>query len=97
MFGVQDNVIFGNIRIDRAKREPCIICGHPTGDCVGTTNPPARIVGANIARTEDEPGVLATEDIFEYVQITPYTKTRVLVARAGQIVPRKRAERLGLI
>lgn len=97
MFGMQDDMVLGNIRIHRAKREPCIICGHPTGDCVGTTNPPARIVGANMARSQDAPGVLATEDIYEEVQITPYTKTRVLVARAGQIVPRQRAERLGLI
>jgi hypothetical protein len=58
-----------------------------------------RIVGEEFYRDRPvkEPGVLVNEDIFEEVNITPRTKTKVLVARAGTYISREKAEKYGLI
>ena len=29
-------------------REPCPVCGHPTGDCVGSASNDIKIIGASI-------------------------------------------------
>lgn len=86
---------FGDITISGADRQPCPVCGHPTGDCAGSsdlpnTKLPQQIVGS-------EPQVLVEEDITEERQITPYTKTRVLIHRKGDYVPLSRARELGLV
>lgn len=44
-----------------------------------------------------EPMILVEQDITEERQITPYTKTRVLVHRKGDYVPLSKARELGLI
>jgi hypothetical protein len=92
-------ILFDNISILRASREACPVCGHPTGDCSDGTSTPARIIGEEFYRDRPtrEPGVLVTEDIYEEVNITPRTKTKVLVAKAGTYIPRDKAERYGLI
>lgn len=41
--------------------------------------------------------VLVGEDIWEEKQITAYTKTKVLVARAGSKIPLVQARELGII
>lgn len=82
-----------------ATREPCPVCGHPTGDCTGTdalTTPP-RVQFAPLEKPRaDDPMVLVPEDIWEDVQITSLTKTRVLVAKAGTYLPLVRAREYGL-
>jgi hypothetical protein len=90
---------FDDVRLLRADRRPCPVCGHPTGDCAEGLTPPARIVGSEFydRKTAKEPGVLVPEDIFDEVNITPRTKTKVLVARAGTFISREKAEQYGLI
>jgi uracil DNA glycosylase len=54
-------------------------------------------LGESFARRQDEPGILVEEDIFEEVFITEFTKTKVLVARAGSYITLDKAKGLGLI
>lgn len=72
------------------------MCGHPTGDCEGTAKPPIRVIGESFAKPGAEVGVLVDEDIYEEVWLTPYTRTMVLVAKAGSRVPFEKAVELGL-
>lgn len=41
--------------------------------------------------------ILVEKDVTEERQITPYTKTRVLIHRVGDYVPLSRARELGLV
>lgn len=83
-----------------ASREPCPVCGHPTGDCTGEAAadaPPVRVQFAPLEQPKhDDPEVLVEEDIWTDVQITSLTKTRVLVARAGTYLPLAKARELGI-
>lgn len=82
----------------RATREPCPVCGHPTGDCTGDSGPPKRIWGlGDVPSMVEGQTVLVGEDIWEEKQITAYTKTKVLVARAGSKIPLVQARELGII
>lgn len=100
-YGLDGNaeILFDNITILRATREPCLVCGHPTGDCADGAVIPKRLVGEEFYRDRPkrEPGVLVVEDIYEEVNLTPRTKTRVLVAKAGTYISREKAEYYGLI
>ena len=85
----------GDIMVSEADRKPCPVCGHPTGDCTGSsdlpnTKLPNQMVGS-------EPMILVEQDITEERQITPYTKTRVLIHRKGDYVPLSKARELGLV
>ena len=86
------------VRILRATREPCLVCGHATGDCSGPSGAPHTIFGANI-KTENtaEPMVLVGKSIYGERQITPFTKARVLLAAAGSYIPAAKARELGLL
>lgn len=95
MFG-DDEYILPNVRYLRADRQPCPVCGHPTGDCAGEQQPPVRILGGPYDNRKTEPGVLVTEDIYEEVFLTERTKTTVLVAKAGTYIPLQKAIELGL-
>lgn len=92
-------ILFDDVRILRASRTQCPVCGHPTGDCADGAITPLRIVGEEFYRDRPvkEPGVLVLEDIYEEVNLTPRTKTKVLVAKAGTYIPREKAEKYGLI
>jgi hypothetical protein len=100
-FGSSDTVLDG-IPFLRADRQPCIICGHPTGDCAshvtGATPPiDVRVQFAPLAeKTPEEQMVLVDHDIFKEVALSSMTKTRVLVAKAGTYLPKSRAEQLGI-
>ena len=48
-------------------------------------------------RKSEEPEILVLEDLYDTVQITPRTTTRVLIARAGSYVSRAKAVEFGLI
>lgn len=88
-----------DVRFLGADREPCPVCGHPTGDCTGDapTEGPVRVQFAPLEQPRpDDPVVLVPEDIWEEVQITSLTKTRVLVARAGTYLPLVKAREHGL-
>ena len=98
--GAYPEYVLNDVRIIRAGRTPCIVCGHPTGDC--SDNPsvaPRQIIGDDMFRRsqKSESEVLVLEDLFDTVQITPKTSTRVLVARAGTYISRSKAIEFGLI
>lgn len=86
----------GDLEVYGADRKPCLVCGHPTGDCAGTENTilnldlPKRIIGK-------EPVFLVEEDITEDRAITPYTRARVLIHRKGDYIPLTKARELGLL
>jgi hypothetical protein len=93
----ESHQVLPDVRSLMASRTPCPVCGHPTGDCVGSTPPPVRIVASERARRKIDPGVLVHEDIYEQVYITERTKTKVLVAKAGSYIDTEKAIELGLI
>lgn len=95
--GDQSEYVLPDVVALRATRTPCLVCGHPTGDCAGTTPPPVRILASERERRKVDPGILVTEDIYEEVYITERTKTTVLVAKAGNYIDTEKARKLGLI
>lgn len=96
-FGRSSDVVAG-ARLLRADRAACPVCGDPTGDCTGETSPPTKIWGlGDVPSMEDGQFVYVDEDIIEEKQITPFTKSKVLVAAAGSQIPLAKARELGLI
>lgn len=90
--------IFGNIRVHRLGNGPCPVCNHPTGDCAGTDSAPSHIWGTvEVPSLLDQNMVLVEKDVYDYRQITPFTKSKVILARAGQQIPASRARELGII
>jgi hypothetical protein len=87
-----------NISILRATREPCLVCGHPTGDCDGETGPPQKIVGLGnvIESLKELQTVLVEENIYEERQITPFTKAKVILHHKGSYVTLEQAKNLGI-
>ena len=80
-----------------ATREPCPVCGHPTGDCTGENDAPKRIWGlGDVPSMVEGQTILVPEDVWEEKEITPGVMTRVLVARAGNRIPLTRARELGI-
>jgi hypothetical protein len=95
--GDEFEMVLPDVRALRASRTPCPVCGHPTGDCVGSTPPPVRILASERERRKIDPGVLVAEDIYEDVYLTERTKTTVLVAKAGTYIDTEKAIALGLV
>ncbi len=98
--------VLPGVFLHKATRQACIVCGHPTGDCVdhyeekgvGPEWSQVRVQFADVETpSKDEPQVLVREDIYQEVKLTSMTKTRVLVAKAGTYVPRTKALELGII
>jgi hypothetical protein len=94
----QETRIFEDTYLVPSDRGPCPVCGHPTGDCVGTTPPPKVIFGQGsseiLASTQT---ILVEEDIYEERQITHFHKAKVLLHKKGSYVPYAEAIRLGLV
>lgn len=90
--------IGNNISILRATRQPCPVCGHPTGDCDGETGPPEKIVGLNgvIESLKESQTVLVENNIYEERQITPFTKAKVIIHHKGSYVTLEEAKNLGI-
>ena len=64
---------------------------------MGESLPPVKIWGhGDIPSMEDQQTFLVEEDVFEMRQITPFTKTRVLLATKGKEIPLSKARELGL-
>jgi hypothetical protein len=94
----QKEVIFGDITITHADRSPCIICGHPTGDCAGSADKPDHISGIGAFKSVDEKlTFLVEEDIWEERQINPFHQQKILIARKGRYISHAKAEELGLL
>lgn len=95
-----EEFLFGDIPIVRADRQPCIVCGHPTGDCKPKTpHEEIRVHGLfqSTASISEEKTILVEEDIIQERNITPFSKSMVLVARAGSYVTPTMAKELGII
>lgn len=92
-------MLYGDIPFYAANREPCIVCGHTTGDCTGSNAEPIRIFGVDhsVTSASNNAEVLVEEDIIQETQITPFTRAKVLVARKGTYVSLARAKELGII
>ena len=90
--------IGNDISILRATRQPCPVCGHPTGDCNGETGPPQKIVGLGgvIESLKELQTVLVENDIYEERQITPFTKAKVIIHHKGSYVTLEQAKNLGI-
>jgi len=97
--GGPPDYLMPGVRIVRASRQPCLICGHPTGDCADGAEAPHTIIGERVRPLKDhpQPTVFVPEDIFEERQITPFTRARVLAAAKGTYVTAERAQELGLL
>lgn len=97
--GPERETLPGNITILRATRQPCPICGHPTGDCIGESSPPKKIVGLTggvIESLKDKQTILVEENIYEYRQITPFTKTKIILHHKGSYITLEEAKNLGI-
>lgn len=93
-----EEYILGQIKLLRAANEPCVVCGHPTGDCAGENSAPDHIWGmSEVPSLQDENMFFVEEDVIEWRQITPFTKAKVIIARAGQQIPFSRARDLGIV
>ena len=90
--------IFNDTTIIGADRQPCIVCGHETGDCTGDSGPPIVIYGQGSSETIiDTQTIYVEQDIFEERQITPFTRAKVLLHKKEKYIPYREAERLGLV
>ena len=92
-------MLFGDIPFYAANRQPCIICGHPTGDCTGELTDHVKIFGVHhsTTTTDQKTEILVEEDVVAETQITPFTRAKVLLARKGTYVSVARAKELGII
>lgn len=98
IFNSQDR-LYGDIPILRANREPCLVCGHPTGDCTPEDHNPQNIhiaLAATESRTLGERLIYVDEDIWGERQISSFTTARVLLAKKGQHVTLEKAKELGI-
>ena len=96
--GRHPEYVLDNIRILRADRRPCIVCGHPTSDCATPNSQPHHVIGVGIFKSLDQNLTFTVEeDVYEERQVNPHYKTKVLLARAGQKIPVDKARELGLL
>ena len=74
------NYLFGEYEVISSDRQPCPVCGHPTGDCIpeGHEEP---VVAFSQVRTENNDTirlVLVKEDVYITKQVSPYATSRIL-------------------
>ncbi len=100
-FRSQDQ-IYG-ISILRAGRDACPVCQHPTGDCnehegyepVGLNH--IAFTDSTLETMKDIQTILVEENIYEDRQMTPFTKTRVIIHHKGSYVTVEKAKELGIL
>lgn len=96
--GKYPEYLFDDVRIVRADRRQCPVCGHPTGDCATPTSQPHHVIGIGIFASIDKKLTFTVdEDIYEERQINQHYKARVLLARKGQKISVDKARELGLL
>ena len=92
--------IYGDIPISRADRQPCIACGHPTGDCKPSEHDDNNIQiafsGGKHESTKDQRLVYVDRTIYGERQVTPFTTAKVVLARQGTYVTEEKATELGI-
>jgi hypothetical protein len=86
------------VKITRADRQPCPVCGHPTGDCSGDSGPPIKIWGYDTNSSLDEKLTFYMEhDYYEEREIAPGIATKILIYAKGKHIPLAEAKRLGFL
>ena len=90
--------LYGDIQLIRADRQPCIVCGHPTGDCAPSDHPKdLKIFGLGaFPSLDDKQTFTVTEDVYAERQITPMYSAKVLQFKKGQIISLSTAREHGL-
>ena len=93
--------LYGEFQILRADRQPCPICGHPTGDCPNDSAEPLHnknIVGVGLFQSLDhETKIIVNEDVYEERTLYGRQTIKVLKFRKGQQIPISVARENGLI
>lgn len=94
-----EEYIYGDYRILRADRQPCPICGHPTGDCNSQT--PHKLdsmFGTGLFKSVDnEHKVMVEETIYEERVIYGTSKIKVIKFKKGQMISIDEARENGLL
>ncbi len=86
------------ITIHRASFSPCLVCGHPTGDCKGESESPSTIYTFASTTSQDESGSFhVDEDYYEEREIVTGVNIRKLIHKKGSIISLKIAKELGLL
>jgi hypothetical protein len=91
MVGRREESFIPGVKILAPEYGPCIVCGHPTGDCTPEDH---NIIFKD---HEEEDTILVEEDIIERRWLAPNHLAKVLVVPAGKRISRSEAEKLGLI
>lgn len=83
----------------RATREPCIVCGHPTGDCAaGDPLQPMDIqLLGTVPSLEDSQTVYIEEDVYGERTVGELVTVKFLIARKGSQLRLSLARELGII
>jgi hypothetical protein len=94
-------ILQDGVRLLKADRSPCPVCGHPTGDCAPEKSENHRIAFADastkVESLKESQKILVEEDVFEDRQITPFTKITVRIAKKGSYVTIDRAKEIGIL
>lgn len=94
-----DEYLYGEYRILRADREPCPICGHPTGDCGTKSNHSYDdLFGVGLFESLDkEHKVMVEEDVLEERVMYGNVTIKVIKFRKGQMITIEEARAHGLL
>lgn len=94
-----DSPSFGDPSKNGATRQPCIVCGHPTGDCSDEKSlPPETIWGYNTnSSLDNNQTYIMEEDYFDEREIGPDIFIKVLIFPKGKHIPLVKAKELGFI
>ncbi len=95
----QVDEILPGVKVTRAGRKPCPVCGNTTGDCTSPNyNGPGHIVmlgkEKELAETDR---IILQEDVWEERVLYGTTTSKFLVGKKGQTISRKKATELGII
>lgn len=95
----EDYEVLDGVKVSRADRNPCPVCGHPGGDCAPADEVgPLTIFGYNTNSTLDNNQTfVVAEDIYDEREIAPGVVMRLLLYKQGKVIPLAKATELGLI
>ena len=86
------------LRFSHADRQPCPVCGHPTGDCTGDAPSPGHIAGFKTEKEQPTERLFQVkEDIVEEVELVHGVRTKIIIHRKGKMISSEEAEKLGLL
>lgn len=91
MVGRSDEISIPGVTFVAPSFGPCIVCGHPTGDC----NEDDHSILFKDEQNENE--FLVEEDVVERKWVTQNHLAKVVVAAAGTRITTQKAKDLGLI